>query len=122
MRDAELIQEASEPDRSDGAHHPEPDRCTGQAQEALGSALRLSRLDDHLPQARLEEAAEIGEMDVASLTRHQHPAELLLELANRARQRGLGDAAGGCGFGEVARLTDRQKVADLVKFHFPDLP
>jgi len=70
-----------------------------------------------LPQQRLHAPAEIGHDRVRPLAPVQVAAEFVLQLADRARQRGLRDIALLGGTREVQRAGDRQEVTDLVHFH-----
>ena len=66
---------------------------------------------------RAHQAAEVGQVGEMALAPEQEPAELLLELLDRAGQRRLGDVAVLGGAGEVERLAHREEVADLMHLH-----
>ena len=66
--------------------------------------------------------AEIGQMRQLALAPQQQAAQLLLELLDRPGQRGLRDVALLGRAGEVQRVGDRQKIADLVHLHAPTVP
>jgi len=61
--------------------------------------------------------AQLGDDGVRPFTAEQVAAKLLLELADRARQRGLRDIALFGGAREIEHARDRQEVSDLMHFH-----
>ena len=71
---------------------------------------------------RLDQPAEIGQVRQLALAAQQQAAELLLEKLDRAGQGRLRDVALLGGAGEIQRVRDRQKVADLMHLHAPAVP
>ena len=108
-------------DEAGGGPHGEP--APGHARE--GPGLGAGRLDvgqDTLEEGQ-ERAAVGGEGDQA-LSRaavEEEDAELLLEQADLARQRGLGQVQPGRGLGEALLLGHGQDVGQLVQLHDSEL-
>ena len=116
----EVVEKADAAQRADRAHQADVERRVLELEEALGGGPdRLGVLPDLL-ELRAHQAAEVGQVGEMALAPEQEPAELLLELLDRARQRRLGDVAVLGGAGEVQRLADREEVADLMHFHRRD--
>ena len=103
----EPAEEADEPHRPDGAHHPQPKLRAVQPQEARRGLLRLLGAGQHLGQMRLEQAAKLGQVRVVALAREQQTAEFVLHLLDRPGQGGLADVADLSRLGEVQRLAER---------------
>ena len=71
---------------------------------------------------RLDQPAEIGQVGQLTLAPQQQPAELPLELLDRAGQRRLRHTALLGRAGEVQGVGDRQEIADLVHLHALTVP
>ena len=87
-------------------------------------AVDLGRLGigEQLAQMRFDQPAEIGQMGQLALAAQQQPAKLLFELLDRAGQCRLRDMALLGRAGEIQRVGDRQKIADLMHLHAPAVP
>ena len=102
--------------------HRQRGRHAGQQQRPAGRGPRLAQL---LAQrlALVQHAVRAGQHPltlgrqalVLAAAAHDGHAELLLERADRVRQRRLGDVAGLGGAAEVARLRQRAEVAHRVE-------
>ena len=86
-------------------------------EEAVGGGLGGLGLAPDLLELRAHQTAEVGQMGEVALAPEQEPAELVLELLDRARQGRLGHVAVLGRAGEVQGLADREEVADLVHLH-----
>ena len=70
-----------------------------------------------LLQQRQHALTKLGELGLRPLAPEQIAAELALELADGAGERGLGDVALLGGAREIERARHREEVADLMHFH-----
>ena len=65
---------------------------------------------------------KLGQMRVAALAVEQRPAQLMLELLDRAGQRRLADVALLGGAREIERARQGDEIADLLHFHGRESP
>ena len=111
--------EARRPDR---AHDAEADLRLLQTEKFPGGRFGGLGIGEHLAQMRFDQPAEIGQMRQLALAAQQQAAKLLFELLDRAGQRRLRDMALLGRAGEIQRVGDRQKIADLMHLHAPAVP
>jgi hypothetical protein len=71
---------------------------------------------------RFDQPPEICEVRQLALAAQQQAAEFLFELLNGTGQRRLQHVALFRGAGEIQRVRDCQKIADLMHFHAPAVP
>ena len=95
----------------------EVERRVLEREEALRGGLGGLGLLPDLLELRPHQTAEVGQVGEVALAPEQEPAELVLELLDRAGQRRLGDVAVLRGAGEVQGRADREEVADLMHLH-----
>ena len=81
------------------------------------SDLAASALSWHRHHQRQHALAEVGQVRELALAAQQLAAELVLELLDGARQRGLGNVAVLGRTSEVQFARYRQEVADVMHFH-----
>src|SRR5262249_8581027 len=70
-----------------------------------------------LLEQRIDALAELGQLRLRPLAAEQVAAELLLELLDRAGERGLRDVTFLRSLGEIQLADRRQEISDLVHFH-----
>src|SRR5262249_48832146 len=71
---------------------------------------------------RIHALAELSQLRLRPLAAEQVAAELLLELLDRAGQRGLRDVTFLGSLGEIQLADRRQEISDLMHFHACSLP
>ena len=71
-----------------------------------------------LPQDREHLVTQFGQMGIAPLAPDQFTTEFEFKQFDRAGERWLGNIAFFCGAGEIESPSDRNKIANLLHFHW----
>src|SRR5581483_2270185 len=114
---AERGEQLDQPMWTDGAHEAHGETRTVELGKGFRVLARLLYLVRRLLEIGAHDAAEFGQMGIAAFTMDKGSAELVLQVPDRPRQGRLRDVAALGGAGEVERIGERQKVANLVNFH-----
>jgi hypothetical protein len=87
----EVGHETDAPHRTDGTHHTEIERRVLEFEKAPGRGLGTLGLLPDLLELRPDQPPEVDQVGQVPLAPEEEPAELLLELLDRAGERRLGD-------------------------------
>ncbi|MCY1547882.1 hypothetical protein D9M68_839620 [compost metagenome] len=85
--------------------------------DALGHRLQLGGLGQQLQRVGVEVAPGVGQLERARVALEQLHAQVILQLLDLARQRGLGDMQPLGRAGEVAFLCHGHEVTQVPQFH-----
>ena len=104
------------------AEHGRGDQAQGEtaamAERALARVLaRQLRIGEHPPRLDQEDAAGLGQLDVAPAAQEQRDAEVVLELLDAPADMRLGDAELLGGMAKMQALGQRDESPDLLEFH-----
>src|SRR5215813_602716 len=96
---------------------PHPEHTGRAASQHRSPGLECLGLRHHMTAARDELAALSGELQVTTDPVEEANTELLLQITDLTRQRGLADVEAAAGERHAARVDDADEVAEMTKLH-----